>query len=143
MSEVKEEITQKHLEQWYTLSYKLKKIRDEEMLLRKQIFGHYFKDPKEGTNSFKLPDGYVLKGKHSINRSVDVAALDIMKGTLSEKGYLVDDLIEWKPSLVLSEYRELTLEEQNYFDAVLIIKDGSPALEVVQPKKKATAGTKK
>ena len=40
----------------------------------------------------------------------------------------------------IKEYRELTAEQTQLFDQCLIVKPGSPALEIVLPKKRAAAG---
>lgn len=128
-------ITQADVEEWYRLQDELRKVKTKEMLLRKKIFEAVFPDPKEGTNSVELGDGYVLKGKHVINRSIDEGSLQAMSKELQEAGINTDELIEWKPSLKTREYRKLTAEQIHLFDQVLIVKDGSPGLEIVQAKR--------
>ena len=128
-------ITQADVEEWYRLQDELRKIKTKEMLLRRKIFEAVFPDPKEGTNSVELGDGYVLKGKHVINRSIDEGSLQAMSKELQEAGINTDELIEWKPSLKTREYRKLTAEQIHLFDQVLIVKDGSPGLEIVQAKR--------
>lgn len=128
-------ITQADVEEWYRLQDELRKVKTKEMLLRKKIFEACFPDPKEGTNSVELGDGYVLKGKHVINRSIDEGSLQAMSKELQEAGINTDELIEWKPSLKTREYRKLTAEQIHLFDQVLIVKDGSPGLEIVQAKR--------
>jgi hypothetical protein len=78
----------------------------------------------------------VLKGGHVINRSVDEAALLVLASTFAEKKLPVDKLIKRKPELVIGEYRKLTKEEQLLFDQALVIKPGTPSLEVVLPAKR-------
>lgn len=130
------QVTQADLAKWYELSEQLKKLRAQEITLRKKIFGSAFPSPVEGTNSFELGDGYVLKGKHTLNRDVDPGAFDALKEPLRERGINPDGLVQYKPSLVLREYRKLTAEEQQFFDQCLIVKPGSPSLEIVLPKKR-------
>jgi hypothetical protein len=144
-------VTQEDLSQWYQLQEQLKKLKAAEMLLRMKIFKGMIKDPKEGTNTVPLAEGWVLKGKHVINRDVDQAALAVNTAVdpathmsrLSANGIHVEQLIKWKPELITKTYRTLTAEQQQIFDECLIIKEGSPQLEIMLPasEKKKQAGT--
>lgn len=133
-------VTQQDMFDWYELTKELTRIKATEMLLRIKIFKHYFPLPEEGTNSADLADGYVLKGVHKIDRKIDVAALTVLKDLFAEKLIKIDDLVKWDPALKVKEYRELTAEQIQLFDRCLIVKPGSPALEIVLPKKKGVAG---
>lgn len=133
-------VSQEDLAEWYRLQEQLKKIKASEMLLRQKIFGCYFPSPAEGTNSAPLADGWILKGKHTINREIDPGAFGAMKTRFAEAGIRADDLVQYKPSLVLKEYRTLTEEQHQLFDQCLIVKPGSPALEIVLPAKAKKAG---
>lgn len=128
-------VTAEDMAEWYRLQDELKKIKAKEMLLRTKIFKFYFPTPEEGTNNHPLPDGYVLKGKHTITREVDPGAFQAMRQQFQEAGIHPDLMVQWKPSLKIKEYRELTAEQLHLFDQCLIIKDGSPALEIVLPKR--------
>lgn len=136
-------VTQEDLNKWYLLQAELKALKASEMLLRQKIFKFYFPTPIEGTNSSLLAEGWVLKGKYSIVRDVDEGALGAMKQALADAGIRSDDLVKYKPSLAVAEYRTLTAEQMQLFDQCLIIKPGSPALEIVLPAKaKSKAGEK-
>lgn len=138
MVEVPEnEVTQEDLSTWYEMAAQLKKLKAQEILLRKKIFGAAFPDPDEGTNNYDLADGYVLKGKHTIQRDIDEGAFGALKEKLREEKIIPEDLVQYKPSLVKREYNKLTEEEKQLFDQCLIVKPGSPALEIVLPKRKA------
>jgi hypothetical protein len=128
-------VTVADLSEWYRLNEELKKIKGKEMLLRQKIFGGLFIAPREGTNNLGLNAGYVLKGTHTINRTVDPAALDAMTEKFAEEGIFTDQLIERKPTLKISAYRELTEEQRQVFDQCLVVKDGAPALEITLPKR--------
>lgn len=132
-------VTQADLDEWYRLQDQLKKVKASEMLLRTKIFKHFFPEPVEGTNSFNLAEGWVAKGKYTINREVDPGSLGAYKQQFMEHQINPDVLVQYKPSLVLGEYRKLTAEQQKLFDVCLIIKPGSPALEIVLPAKAAKA----
>jgi len=135
---------------WYKVQDELAKLKAQEILLRTKLFKHHFRDPKEGTNSLELdpllvaaglpPDGMVLKGTHVINRSVDEASLQVLTPKLDEAKIPVAKLIKRKPELVKSEYNELTDEEKKLFDQVLVVKPGTPSLEVVLPGKRKAKG---
>lgn len=127
--------TEQDLQTWYVMQEQLRKLKDQEMALRKRIFKTYFPTPAEGTNKFDLPASYVLKGTYPIDRKVDVAALKAGAQLFAEKLIRVDLLVEWDPKLSISQYRKLTAEQIAVFDRCLIVKPGSPALEIVLPAK--------
>lgn len=132
--------TQADLEEWYIVQAELKKLKNKEMLLRQKLFGFHFPSPEEGTNTVPLAQGWVLKGKYTISREIDPGALGALKEPFQQAGINVDKLVQYKPSLVLKEYRTLTAEQCQLFDRALIIKPGSPALEIVLPAKAKKAG---
>lgn len=128
-------VTQEDLNTWYTLQKELERVKTAELEMRKKIFAAYFANPKEGTNTVPLSEGWVMKGMHKINRSVDIALLTTHAAMLNEQQVPVDALLKYKPELVTAAYRALTDEQRKLFDLVLDIKLGTPALEVVLPKK--------
>lgn len=116
--------------------------------------------PKEGTNKLDLNDGTgaVIKADRVINRTVDDAAyanLKLEQHALAAKvaageplepaeydrwnalkSLKLGDMVKYKPELALRNYRTLTTEEAAVFDEVLTIKDGTPQLEIMIPKRK-------
>jgi len=146
MTQVPEnEVTQADINKWYELQAQLKSIKASEMLLRTKIYKGLFKDPVEGTNTIPLAEGWVMKARRVIQRDIDVAALTINSANpelgpsrLELAGINVASLVKWKPELVLKNYRELTDEQKLIFNDCLVIKDGSPALEIVLPAKNKT-----
>lgn len=140
-------VTPEELAEWYRTKEELGKLKSKEALLRSRIFKFYFPDPAEGTNSRELGDGTgaVVKGTYVINRSVDQGALDALREAqkvADSNAYAInlDVLVVWKPELKISEYRTLTDEERNWFDQALVIKPGSPQVEVVIPKRPKAGG---
>ena len=127
-------VTQDEFNEWYALQNQMREIKEREMELRRKIFAFYFRDAVEGTNKLEMQDGYTLTAKRVINRSVDKGSLVTLTPELQAAGIKVDDLVEWKPSLKLSAYRKLTEAQTQIFDQVLVVKDGSPSLEIVAPK---------
>lgn len=144
-------VTPAELAQWYKLREQLAQVKQAEALLRARIYRHYFKDPKEGTNNFPLEDGTgaVLKAQRVIDRKVDVATFDALRKVQEEQWgenrvpgatpgvplLKLDELVKWKPEVSITDYRKLTDNERRYFEQCLIIKDGSPQLEVTIPKR--------
>lgn len=130
-----ETVTQEDLNKWYKLHEELEDIKNQELMLRRKIFGAYFTNPKEGVNNVPLSEGWILKGEYKINRSVDVASLTTHSAELRVHNIPLDDLIKYKPEVVIAEYRKLNPEERLMFDSVLVIKVGTPGLEIVLPKR--------
>lgn len=129
-------VTQEDLILWYNLKQQIKSLKaltDKEMLLRKKIFGGIFPNPREGVNAHTMPDGYIIKGTYKIDRKVELAVLKSNTESFIERGVSPDSLIEYKPELVLSAYRQLTEEQAAIFDECLIIKPASPDLVIVPP----------
>lgn len=132
------EITAADMQEWYRLKEELTRVKAAEMLLRTKIYHALFKNPVEGTNTLPLQDGWVMKAKRVINRSIDLAALQINSqedpdthmSALTSHGINPQKLVAWKPELVLKEYRTLTEEQQKIFNECLVIKDGSPDLSI-------------
>lgn len=126
-------VTQADLVAWYTAKKELEAAKAKEALLRPKLFAYYFPNAEEGTNSFTLPDGYILKGVRKIARDVDMGALQTLTPQMEEKGLRVDDLFKVERKLAVSEYRKLTKEELELVDQALVIKDGMPSLDINPP----------
>jgi hypothetical protein len=143
MVEVPEDkVTAKDLAIWFETKAQLGKLKSAEALMRTRIFKFFFKNPKEGTNKVPLNDGTgaELKADHTINRKVEIGSLDALKEQQRAEGYNgpklnFDELIKWTPEVSITAYRQLTDEERNFFDQCLIIKPGSPQLEISIPKR--------
>lgn len=133
------DVTLADLTVWYEMQEQLTKLRASEMLLRKKLFAAFFPTPKEGTNSFALDQGWVLKGTYKIDRKIDIALLMNFSTSLRENGINPDALVKYEPSLVTKAYRELTAEQEKLFDQVLVVKPGAPSLEIVLPAKAKAA----
>ena len=134
-------VTQADLAEWYRLKDELNRVKTAEMLLRTKIYSGLFKAPEEGTNTLPLADGWVIKAKRVIQRDIDLAALNVNAlvdpatnmSRLTASGIHPEQLVKWKPELVLRAYRTLTAEQMTVFNECLVIKDGSPSLEIVLP----------
>jgi len=123
---------------WKELEVLQKKLKAVEMAMRKQMTGEFFIKPKEGTNTHEMGKGWKLKLKHTINRKADEAMFETVFGEGGElgEGFEKEDYFKFKPELIKSKYNTLSKDQRTIFDQCLIIKDGSPALEIVPPKEK-------
>lgn len=129
-------VTQEDLNSWSEMQQKLSALKSAEMLLRIKIFKGLFPSPVEGTNSVPLgTEGWVIKAKYPINRKPDVALLTARAPELRAAGIVLEDVIRTIPELSTTEYRKLTEEQQKLLDQVMEVKPGSPALEIVLPKR--------
>jgi hypothetical protein len=137
------------LVQWNILKGKIETIKNEEMELRKYIVSRAFPEKHEGTNTKELGQGYQLKAGVKFNYSLDNdnkkinAALDAIVKCGNQGAFIAERLVNWKPSLSLSEYRELQDDESDtgkqilrHINSVLTIKEAAPTLEIKVPKSK-------
>ena len=131
-------VTQEDLNAWASMQAQLSALKSSEMLLRVKIFKSLFPNPVEGTNSVPLgTEGWVIKAKYPITRKPDVALLTARAQELRAAGIPLDSVIRTIPELATGEYRKLTEEQQKLLDQVMEVKPGSPALEIVMPKRAA------
>lgn len=129
-------VTQEDLNAWSQLQKQLGELKSAEMLLRTKIFKGLFPNPVEGTNSVPLgTEGWVIKAKYSINRKPDVALLTARAPELRAAGIVLEDVIRTIPELATGGYRKLTDDQRHLLDQVMEVKPGSPALEIVLPKR--------
>lgn len=126
---------------------------------RQRVKADCFPNAVRGTQRFDLKNGYKLKLQQSytyklgdrtlidpatnqlipINKQVEDLQLAI-EDLGNEGPMLSDRLIRWKPEIVESEYRKLNVEfpvekaAKDLIDAILTITEGSPQMELEEPK---------
>ena len=114
-----------------------KKMAEEEMALRKLVAAAFFPEPVEGANTSALNGGWTLKLTYKIDRKLDEAAMPAVYAKLREMGINPDPLVRFKPELETKAYKGLAKINEaaaKVMDAALVIKPGSPTLELVPPK---------
>lgn len=139
------QVTAADLAEWYKLTEDLAALKAKESLLRPRIYRHFFPNPVEGTNTYILPDKYQLKAVRKIDRKVDEASMHAFKAPQPDKNISkfeeveinADELFKTKFELVTSAYRKLSEDQRKVVDQVLIIKDGSPQLDIIPPSTRA------
>jgi hypothetical protein len=140
------------LMEWQHLKDNVEVAKSAEMELRKYIVSRAFPSKHEGTNTQELGNGYALKAVVKYNYNLDPdnkkveAALDKIATIGNQGSFIAERLVNWKPSFLLSEYRELLkeVEEGNStskaiiaeIHKVLTITEGAPTLEIKEPKVK-------
>lgn len=149
--------------EWQQQKEDLDRLKFAEVSLRKRISSFFFQAPEEGTNKVRLPNGLILNLQHSIKREVDKTNLETMgKLRISDVGrdfltrigaahehhpddalvvnVLMLDLnsvIEWKPSLKVTEWRKLTDAQHGFFDTFMTVSESeTPQVKIEFPKEK-------
>lgn len=136
-------VTPEDLATWFKKKAQLAKLKGEEAMLRSRIFKHYFPTPTEGSKDNKVPlndgTGAILQADYVINRTVDEQQLEALREAMFAEGSNLPQLdlaklIKWKPELSITEYRKLSETERHTLDQALVIKPGSPQMEIKIPK---------
>lgn len=124
------------LDAWEQVDQLRALVQECELDMRLKLFAGAFANPKEGTNSHKLPDGRVLKGQHKINRYINEEALAVTLQALRDRGVAnTDKLVRFKPELAKSEWNSLSEEMKLVFSPALTSKIGTPSFEITIPKR--------
>lgn len=137
------------LMQWNIAKQQVEYAKAHEMELRKHIVSRAFPNKSEGTKTKELGNGYALKASIKFNYSLDndnkkvEEALDAIGKCGNQGSFIAERLVNWKPSLSLSEYRELQDDKSDtgkqilrHINSVLTIKEAAPTLEIKEPKAK-------
>lgn len=118
------------LYQWYEKAEQLKKLKAEEIELRKEVFGDYFPEPKEGTNKVEVEGNAQLVAQFPYNYTLDADSIDA--GLEHVPKTYKDNLVVWKPTLAIKVYRQLSKKARTGFTSeCLTITPGSPSLTIV------------
>lgn len=137
------------LMEWKKLKEDVASAQEKEREMRAYIVKRAFPNGKEGMNTAELGNGYQLKAGIKLNYNLDPDldkvenALDQIEKIGNEGSFIAERLVSWKASFLVSEYRKLcefdASENQkkikSIIDGVLTITEGSPTLEIKEPKK--------
>lgn len=126
--------------------------KELEMQVRKLSCTMLVEAPKEGVNNVELGNGYTAKVGHKLNYNLDpdmdkVSNIHDEIGKCGNEGtFIADRIFKWKVELSITEYRKLVEDAQtniikkrmlDLVNSVLTVTDGTPTLEIKEPKKKA------
>jgi hypothetical protein len=135
---------------WADKKAAIETAKAEEMELRKYIVAREFPKKEEGTNTKELGEGYKLKAvvKYNYNlASNDIVeeCLDHISALGNEGSFIADRLVSWKPNFLKTEYNALLERKEkgderaikilDIVNKMLVISEGAPTLEIVEPKK--------
>lgn len=124
------------LAEWQDVCAELAAAKEREIELRRLLFAGAFPNPKEGTNTYKLPDGRAIKGGYTITRKLDEAVIQPAVEALRDHGVANwDRIVKWKPELAKAEWNTLSDAAKLLFSVALIATPGTPSLEIVAPAK--------
>lgn len=138
---------------WQQQQANLQAIKEDEIELRKIVVKLKVSQPKEGMNNVDLGGGFTLKAGVKINYKLDAdnekveAALDQIEAIGNEGPFIASRLVKWTADLSITEYRKLcedaktSPDKQKMLDilnGVLTTTDGTPSLEIKEPKKPKT-----
>lgn len=124
------------LQVWYGMQQQLGSLKVAEVLARKRMGAFYFPTPEEGTNRLPLGGGFDLVLVQTIDRKVDVDALNGLTPadlkTIEKLAIPMADLFVQKWELKVGAYRTLNDAQRKFVDKLLDIKPSpTPKLEIV------------
>jgi hypothetical protein len=137
--------------EWDNIKKIIETAQAQEMELRRYIVARAFPNKQEGMNSKELGNGYKLKA--AVKYNYNLADNDTVENCLAKVAalgnqgpFIADRLVSWKPSFLLTEYRQLqeakekgeqfAIEVLKAIEPMLTITDAAPTLEIKEPKGK-------
>lgn len=149
-AEYNEAIGKQLIAQWEHAKVVLEKAKNSEMDARKLVGSYVFPvaGRKEGVNNAELSDGRTVKLGHKLNYKLvgDNEKIekveDACEAIGNEGSFLVERIITWEAKFSKSEYNKLQADNPTHvkvkaeIDKVLEISEGTPSLEIKEPKAK-------
>ncbi len=135
------------LQAWDNAKKLLENAKESEIEWRKYAFTRSFPEAKEGTNTVELGNGYALKGVKKLNyklldNQIVEKCLDRIAKIGNQGAFIAERLVNWTPSLAVSEWREIEKQDTDETKAIyklvlemLVIDEGAPTLAIKEPKK--------
>jgi len=149
-SGIDESITKRLVAQHDAAKAVLERAKNSEMEARLMVGNYAFPvaGRKEGVNNLELSDGRTVKLGHKVNYKLVgdhdkiEKAEEACEAIGNEGSFLVERIITWSPSFSKSEYNKLDASIPTHakvkaeIDKVLEISNGTPSLEIKEPKAK-------
>ncbi|MDX1701846.1 MAG: hypothetical protein R3250_14565 [Melioribacteraceae bacterium] len=114
------------IERWEKLSTELKRIKAEEMALRREICAEILSGiplPARWKGNY---DGIDVKAENGVSHNIDNAGLSaVWKELLAEE----KNVVKFEPKLKLREYKKLNKEA--LIHEVIIVKPSAPTLTIL------------
>lgn len=137
------------LTDWQKKQAELATAKDNEISARKKAVMFMHDPAKSGsTENVPLGGGYIAKMKVPIRYGfvqndagrVDKARIEKALSKIEKDGeageLIAERLIKWTPDLSLTEYKQLSDKYRKIIDDVIVTTEGTPTLEIVEPKAK-------
>lgn len=136
---------------WRAKAEALETAKAQELVARGEV-AKLFPEPKEGTNTIDLGNGYKLKYVHSFNFNLSNSdqpkpesgmeplatdkALDLIEKMGNEGSFIAERLVKWSPELSITEYRKLLPDSpiKKAIDKALKISPAAPKITLETPK---------
>ena len=113
--------------QQIAMSAQLKKLKADEMKLRKELCAHFLKNKHVGTHNF-TEGNYQVKVVKKNTTSVDP---DEIAGLFESFSPAEKDCVAFKPSLIAKEYSSLDPDDRETLDMCLVVKPAAPTFSAV------------
>ena len=136
------------LQAWQAKAATLEIAKAEEMEARKAAVELMADPEKVGkVDNVELGNGYKAKLKVPVNygfvkdsnEKLDKTRIDKALSKIEKDGsageMIAERLVKWTPALSLTEYKLLSAKHKAVIDEVLVTSNGTPTLEIVEPKK--------
>jgi len=137
------------LMEWQRLQGVLAAAKEDEMRARKLAVAFMHDPSKTGTTEnvdlgngwkakMKVPVryGFVVNAEGRTDKKRIEQALGWIESTGADGELIADRLVKWTPELSLTEYKQLPDHLRKAIDDVIVTTEGSPTLEIVEPKSK-------
>jgi hypothetical protein len=136
---------------WQRAKEKIETAKNNEMDIRKFAVSLLVPEKREGMNTVELGNGYQAKAQIKYNYALaDNDTVEQCLNKISKIGnqgaFIADRLVSWKPSFLLTEFRQLCEEKEkgskeaeeilNIVNQMLTITEAAPTLEIKEPKGK-------
>jgi len=112
-------------EQWLDVSNDLRKLKIEELRLRNKINATILEEKLEGSVTITKPN-YKVTGTARLNRVLNAEILDAIWEDLTPDE---QESVQFKPSLVLANYKQIELSGGKLMEAVTV-KPGQASLKI-------------
>ena len=112
---------------WMELKEQLTQIKEEEMLLRRDIVNELFPVYKEGVNTLET-QGFKVKFSCSLSRKV-IAPNSVIEESIA-RGLIPEEVFKRSYSLDKRQYDKLQQSQKDYVESLIETKDNAPALSI-------------
>lgn len=121
---------------WEKTVNQIARLQKKEKEMRAAIVEAYFADREEGTNTFPLEGDLALKCGQSISRKINMDEFEILQQEQAKAGrntpkIPLEILVNFKPSISVTAYRQLNPAQKSYFDRCITSTESLPTLALV------------